>query len=140
MYFMRNIDLELREWALEVNRKPLVLRGARQTGKSSSVREFGKEFELFIELNLDRHADLSLLRSCNSARDLLDALSVRHNLERFPKKTLLFIDEIQEHADTISWLRFFSSASGERLLVSRRENYFQDPATLLLFRISQRHG
>ena len=142
MYFMRNIDFELREWALEVNRKPLVLRGARQTGKSSSVREFGKEFELFIELNLERHADLSLVRSCNSARDLLDALSVRHNLERFPKKTLLFIDEIQENADTIGWLRFFKEdypdlavvAAGSLMEVRLQEKGFSFPVGRVTFR------
>ncbi len=118
MYFNRNIDSVLENWAQEEDRKPLILRGARQTGKSSSVREFGKNFELFIELNLDRHADLSLLRSCNSPRELLEALLIRHNLRQFPEQTLLFIDEVQESGRAVSWLRYFHEDHPELAVVA----------------------
>ncbi|MBQ1719724.1 MAG: AAA family ATPase, partial [Bacteroidales bacterium] len=51
---------DLRHWAESPTRKPLVLRGARQVGKSTLVKEFGKEFDVFISLNLERreHRDL----------------------------------------------------------------------------------
>ena len=45
-YIQRNIDVELLEWKDNPMRKPLLLRGARQVGKSSAVRHFGKEFQL----------------------------------------------------------------------------------------------
>jgi predicted AAA+ superfamily ATPase len=49
MYIKRKIDKYLQDWKQSVTRKPLLLRGARQVGKSSSVREFGKQFEYFAE-------------------------------------------------------------------------------------------
>lgn len=106
MYYPRMIDESLRHWADEPNRKPLVLRGARQTGKTSSVRELGCRYEQFFELNLERAEDLRLVRACRSAEDLLLALGLRFGVPRIPERALLFIDEIQQHADCIAWLRF----------------------------------
>ena len=54
-YIQRNIDVELLEWKDNPMRKPLLLRGARQVGKSSAVRHFGKEFQFFAEVNFERH-------------------------------------------------------------------------------------
>ena len=61
MYLPRDIDHVLLEWSESGDRKPLVLRGARQTGKSASVRHFGKSFDLFLEVNLERFEDLSMV-------------------------------------------------------------------------------
>jgi hypothetical protein len=54
-YISRNIDKELIAWKDDSMRKPLLLRGARQVGKSSAVRHFGKEFKYFAEVNFERH-------------------------------------------------------------------------------------
>ena len=54
MYYPRLIDSYLKEWALRPARKPLLLRGARQVGKSTAVRELGKQFENFVEINLEK--------------------------------------------------------------------------------------
>ena len=54
-YINRNIDKELRVWKEDSMRKPLLLRGARQVGKSSAVRHLGKEFKYFAEINFERH-------------------------------------------------------------------------------------
>jgi len=51
MYFKRKIDSELVQWKDAKLRKPLLLRGARQVGKSSAVRELSKHFEYYVELN-----------------------------------------------------------------------------------------
>ena len=50
-YLRRNIDKELQEWKTSSIRKPLPLRGARQVGKSSTIRAFGKQFDYFLEIN-----------------------------------------------------------------------------------------
>ena len=142
MYFSRTIDRTLSEWARSPDRKPLVLRGARQTGKSSSIRELGRAFELFLELNLERHEDLSLVRACRSPRDLLAALSARHNIEAFPGRTLLFLDEIQESPEAIGWLRFFREdhpelfvvAAGSLMEVRLEERGFSFPVGRVTFR------
>ncbi|MFY9824002.1 MAG: hypothetical protein WAM82_21670 [Thermoanaerobaculia bacterium] len=60
----RSIDAILLAWSREeADRKPLVLRGARQTGKAEAVRRLGEHFDLFLKLNLERFEDLSLVRS-----------------------------------------------------------------------------
>ena len=53
-YFKRHIDEQLREWKEAPRRKPLLIRGARQVGKSTAVRELGKTFEYFVEINLEK--------------------------------------------------------------------------------------
>jgi hypothetical protein len=78
MYLPRNIDATLLAWTREADRKPLVLRGARQTGKTEAVRRLAENFDLFLELNLERFEDLSLVRSSRSAGELLTALSSPH--------------------------------------------------------------
>ncbi len=142
MYLPRHIDKVLLDWSLEEDRKPLILRGARQTGKSSSVRQFAAQFELFLELNLERHRDLSLVRSCRSADELLTALTARHGIEQFPERTLLFLDEIQESAEAVRWLRFFREdhpdlyvvAAGSLMEVRLQERGFSFPVGRVTFR------
>jgi len=142
LYFPRQIDGVLAAWAAEEDRKPLVLRGARQTGKSSSVRHLGRSFELFLELNLERFEDLALVRSCRSPADLLKALAARHNLASFPERTLLFLDEVQESPEAIQWLRFFREdypqigviAAGSLLEVRLEERGFSFPVGRVTFR------
>jgi uncharacterized protein len=143
MYLPRKIDEVLLAWSRETDRKPLVLRGARQTGKTEAVRRLGKHFDLFLELNLERFEDLSLVRSCRSADELLTALAARHNLERFPDRTLLFLDEIQESPEAVSWLRFFREdhpdlfvvAAGSLLEVRLQERGFSFPVGRVTFRV-----
>jgi predicted AAA+ superfamily ATPase len=141
-YFHRTIDAELEAWSREEDRKPLVLRGARQVGKSSAVRQLGASFELFIELNLERYADLALVRASRSPAELLQALAARHNLQRFPPRTLLFLDEIQESPEAVQWLRFFHEehpqlavvAAGSLMEVRLEERGFSFPVGRVTFR------
>ncbi len=142
MYFSRHIDPVLAAWAAGDDRKPLVLRGARQTGKSSSVRHLGGSFDLFLELNLERYQDLALVRSCRSPEDLLKALAARDNIVTFPERTLLFLDEVQESPEAIQWLRFFREdhprlsviAAGSLLEVRLQEKGFSFPVGRVTFR------
>ncbi len=141
-YLQRDIDGTLLEWADSKHRKPMVLRGARQTGKTASVRHFGASFDLFLELNLERFDDLSLVRACRSHTDLLRALKARHNVAEFPRRTLLFIDEIQESPEAIGWLRFlyedqpdiFVVAAGSLLEVRLADRGFSFPVGRVTFR------
>ncbi|HEX3129115.1 MAG TPA: AAA family ATPase [Thermoanaerobaculia bacterium] len=143
MYLPRRIDEVLLAWTREADRKPLVLRGARQTGKTEAVRKLGEDFDLFLELNLERFEDLSLVRSCRSADELLTALAARYNLERFPPRTLLFLDEIQESPEAVAWLRFlredhpelFVIAAGSLLEVRLQERGFSFPVGRVTFRV-----
>ena len=94
--FVRNLILQLRKWRENINRKPLVLRGARQVGKTTLVKEFGKEFDAFISLNLEKE-DADIFRKFSKVEDVWQYVCMKHHLvQDRNKKTLLFIDEIQE--------------------------------------------
>jgi len=106
MIFKRRIYQQLLEWKNSGRRKPLVLRGARQVGKSTIIREFAREYHSFIELNLERKQDLNLFE-LNDVRTIIEAILVRENVSINNGSLLLFIDEIQESPKAIQLLRFF---------------------------------
>lgn len=107
-YFKRHIDKYLEDWKISSNRKPLLVRGARQVGKSSAVRHLGKGFKYFIEINLERQGNIKTLFGDNlDIKKLCSQLSAIYNTPIIPGETLLFIDEIQESQRAISSLRYF---------------------------------
>lgn len=61
MYFERSIDKYLKDWAQRSERKPVLLRGARQVGKSTAVRNLSKIFENFVEINFERQPEYKAL-------------------------------------------------------------------------------
>ena len=94
------------KWKNSQNRKPLLLRGARQVGKTTLVRDFAKEFEIYIELNLEKEADRNLFQT-DEINKILSAAYLFKGLIPEDKPTLLFIDEIQESPKAIQLLRYF---------------------------------
>jgi len=108
MYLERKVDVELIEWKESNNRKPLILRGARQIGKSSAVRNLGSKFNYFIEINLDESGQLrSLFENELTVLEIIEQLSIITNIPIIEGETLLFIDEIQASIPAISSLRYF---------------------------------
>ena len=109
-YINRHIDKELENWASSNKRKPLLLRGARQVGKSSSVRKLAEKFEYFLEVNFEKDNDArELFETAGSIQPqgLCDKLSLLKDIPVVPGKTLLFFDEIQNSLRAISSLRYF---------------------------------
>ncbi len=107
-YISRNIDQQLISWKEEPLRKPLLLRGARQVGKSSAVRHFGKSFKYFAEVNFERHkAVKSFFQGDIDVRMIAQKIANYINVPVEEGKTLLFLDEIQECPEAIMALRFF---------------------------------
>ena len=108
MYFNRLIDKELLSWSKEVDRKPVLLRGARQVGKSSSVRKLAQSFDHFLEVNFEKDKRVhALFDSDLIPKQICANLSVHFGQRIIPGKTLLFFDEIQACPNAISALRFF---------------------------------
>lgn len=109
MYKERRIDEELAKWAKQSQRKPLLLRGARQVGKSTAVKHLGEQFVSFVEINFDKQPSFHALFSGD-----LDAHVIAAQIANLtgkvvqPGKTLLFFDEIQACPNAILSLRFFS--------------------------------
>ena len=107
-YFKRKIDTVLLEWKTEHDRKPLLLRGARQVGKSSTVEHFSSHFEHFINVNFEKNRNLQILFEGNlDVKEICLKLSIQFNKPIVPEKTLLFFDEIQCCPNAIRSLRYF---------------------------------
>ena len=110
IYINRQIDKELKSWAASKSRKPLLLRGARQVGKSSSVRMLSKKFDYYLEVNFEKDKNIrELFAAADSLQPqaLCAKLSLLKETPIVPGKTLLFFDEIQGSLPAISSLRFF---------------------------------
>lgn len=104
----RIIDWHLETWKKRPKRKPLLLRGARQTGKTYAVRQLGKHFESFVEVNFEFIPDAKNIfdKDLKPDRILLElSLLSQTNIE--PGKTLLFLDEIQVAPNALTSLRYF---------------------------------
>jgi len=108
MYLPRNIDHELTTWRNQKEGKPLLIRGARQVGKSTAIRELSKQFDHFLEVNFEEQRQVhKLFEGDLNPVELCENLSILYNVPIFPGKTLLFFDEIQACIPAISSLRFF---------------------------------
>jgi predicted AAA+ superfamily ATPase len=108
MYHRRLIDKYLFSWKSDPYRKPLLLRGARQVGKSSAIRNLSQDFEDYVEINFEQSPQyIPLFSGELSPAYLLERLSVTAGRQIVPGKTLLFFDEIQACPAAISSLRFF---------------------------------
>ena len=107
-YIRRNIDSQLLAWKTNPMRKPLLLRGARQVGKSSAVRHFGKQFKYFAEINFERDkAVKTFFQGDIDVHLITKKISSYIGVPVEEGKTLLFLDEIQECPEAIMALRFF---------------------------------
>jgi len=108
MYIERKIDIELLAWRNSSSRKPLLIRGARQVGKSTAVRNLSKQFDHFIEINFDEQPEYqSLFENTSDIHDLLEQLALITQTQIIEGQTLVFLDEIQACVPAITKLRYF---------------------------------
>lgn len=104
----RIIDHFLQEWKLDSLRKPLLIRGARQVGKTYSVRELGISYKDFVEINFELQTDAQIIFEKDlDPKRILRELSLIANKPIIPGLTLLFLDEIQSVPRAIIALRYF---------------------------------
>lgn len=98
----------LKDWKVKPERKPLILRGARQVGKTTLVGQLAQEYQHSILLNLERKDDIQYFNKYSNAQELIQAIFIAHGITmQSIDDTLLFIDEIQESADAITMMRYF---------------------------------
>ena len=108
MAFTRKLKEHLIAWKSSSNRKPLVLRGARQVGKTTLAEDFAKTYKYQILLNLEKSKDRSYFEDSDEAKIILEALLLANNISiQEIGDTLIFIDEIQESPKAIQMLRYF---------------------------------
>src|SRR5690349_18754114 len=102
----RDLLKHLETWKSHPLRKPLILRGARQVGKSWLVQEFGKQFETCVTINFEKAPEAcQFFEGKISIPELLEKLSLYTGKVILPGKTLLFLDEIRECEKALTALR-----------------------------------
>ncbi len=106
----RKIDRILEEWKLSKNHLPLIIRGARQIGKTYSIRKFGVSYKSFIEINfVDNPEFKDIFAGGYSTDEVIKRISFRNpKFEFIPGETLIFFDELQEYPDCSTSLKFFA--------------------------------
>ena len=105
----RTVYQHLLTWKQDPSRKVLLVRGARQVGKTYSVRELGKTFQNFLEVNFEANIDIhSFFNGPLNPKDICLKLAAYFSVPIVSGKTLLFFDEIQSCPQALSSLRYFS--------------------------------
>ena len=110
-YLKRKIDKYLFDWKTNPNHKPLIIKGARQVGKTKSIENFAKRnYESIVEINFaEDPVYKQIVENGYSAEAVIKNISRINPGARFIKgKTLIFFDEIQEFPDIATSLKFFS--------------------------------
>ena len=110
MYIKRKIDAFLEKWKARSTKKPLIIRGARQIGKTETIRHFAAQYyDHFVEINfVDSPVFKTITAEGYRPESIIAAISRIDNSFIFkPGKTLIFFDEIQEHPDITTSLKFF---------------------------------
>ncbi len=111
----RELMTRLQAWKTSARRKPMLVMGARQVGKTTLLRDFGKtNYQNYVELNFDDRPNLKQLfeRDLKPERILRD-ISLELNVEIIPGETLLFFDEIQECPNALNSLKYFRENANE---------------------------
>ena len=109
MEIKRDILNQLKTWKINTNRKPLILQGARQVGKTWLLKHFGeREFESIAYFNFDGQPELKQFFTTTKDTDrIINNLTLVHGKPILPEKTLLIFDEIQECNDALNTLKYF---------------------------------
>lgn len=115
----RKIMKKLQEWKDNKNRKPLILRGARQVGKTYILQQFGKEnYKNIAYFNFDHDTDLyQLFENTKNPERILEQLALVCGKAIEPKNTLIIFDEIQECPDALNSLKYFNEEANEYHIV-----------------------
>ena len=115
----RYIMDKLIDWKKRANRKPLILKGARQVGKTYILKEFGKEnYENIAYFNFDHDEALKeLFLNTKDPKRILEQLVFATGKSIKPEKTLIFFDEIQECPDALNSLKYFQEDANEYHIV-----------------------
>ena len=101
------------------SRNALLLTGARQVGKTYSIREFGKTFKSFVEINFIENPEaVNLLKGAHSSQDLLLRLSTLTSQPLIKGETLIFFDEVQRCPDIVTAIKFLVDEGSYRYILS----------------------
>ncbi len=114
----RSAQNDLKTWFASADRRPLIIRGARQVGKSTLIKLFSEEEKLdLLEINLEKMKLQSVTKDSFEMSELLDEIQLRTK-KKITKQTLIFFDEIQESPQLLKFLRYFYEEKPEIAVVA----------------------
>lgn len=115
MHLKRNAISELIRWKDSAERKPMVLKGARQVGKTWLMKEFGQNYyDNFVYFNFDEEDELeSIFETNKNPHRIIELLSMICGEKIEPEKTLIIFDEIQECPEALNTLKYFKEKASE---------------------------
>ena len=115
MHLKRNAIAELVRWKNSAERKPMVLKGARQVGKTWLMKEFGENYyDRFVYFNFDEEEELkSIFKANKNPHRIIELLSMICSEKINPEKTLIIFDEIQECPEALNTLKYFKEKANE---------------------------
>ena len=116
----RNAISELIQWKNNPERKPLVIRGARQVGKTWLMKEFGQNcYEHFVYFNFDEEDELkSIFETNKNPQRIVELLSMIAGEKILPGETLIIFDEVQECPEALNTLKYFKEKANEYHVVA----------------------
>ena len=115
MIIQRDILDQLVKWKNRTDRKPLILQGARQIGKTTTIRAFGSDhYSHIAEFNFDKNKELKrIFETTKDIKRILQELSYFTNAPILANETLIFFDEIQECSEALNALKYFDEDAPE---------------------------
>jgi uncharacterized protein len=116
--FKRDILKKLSGWAEKKDRKPLILRGARQVGKTTAIHLFSERFDQYLYLNLEIKEERSIFEQDYPIEELLQAIFFYKNQVKHEGDILIFIDEIQACPSAVPYLRYFYEAFSDLYIIA----------------------
>lgn len=119
-YIERDVTQKLLAWKNDSDRKPLIIKGARQIGKSWAVENFGRtQYEHFVVFNFDRRRELhDVFQKTKEPKRIIQELSYFADVPFLPEKTLIFFDEIQECKEALNSLKYFCEDTPEYHIIA----------------------
>lgn len=116
----RSITKKLLNWKNSVYRKPLIIYGARQIGKTYTVLDFGKrEYENIVYCNFENDKKLqTIFKQDLNPKRIIESLQVYFSISIFKEKTLIFFDEIQACEEALTSLKYFNETSNEYHIIA----------------------
>ncbi|VGO21868.1 ATP-binding protein [Pontiella sulfatireligans] len=138
----RHILSTLNEWKKSPLKKPLVLRGARQVGKTVAVRMFANSYSHFTELNMELPENIEFFKRKLTPEEIIQAIKLRHGIPTDADSWLLFLDEIQSCPEAVAMLRYFHEklpalhvvAAGSLLEIALQREHISFPVGRVEFR------
>ena len=111
----RNALRDLMSWKANAERKPLVLKGARQVGKTWLMKEFGKtQYKNYVYFNFDEEDELkSIFETNKNPQRIIELLSLISGSKILPRDTLIIFDEVQECPAALNSLKYFKEKANE---------------------------